>query len=50
MRIDVPQIDENEDGSAHVVLLLDEEAKAYLIQKGFISILKEAMDTNEDCK
>lgn len=48
MKIDVLQIDENEDSSAHVVLLLDEAAKGFLIQKGFIAILKEAIEGVSD--
>ena len=43
MKLEVTEFLENEDGSANCVLDVDEEAKLYLINVGFLSILEKAI-------
>jgi len=43
MKLTVHTISENEDGSANVVLDLDNEAREYLMNYGFIRMLKDAV-------
>ena len=43
MKFTISKINENEDGSANVVLDLDNEAREYLINYAFIRMLKDAV-------
>ena len=43
MKIEVIEIKELESGGAEVILDLDDEAKAYLINEGFISALEKGL-------
>jgi len=43
MKLTVHTISENEDGSANVVLDLDNEAREYLMNYAFIRMLKDAV-------
>ena len=43
MKIEVIEIKELESGGAKVILDLDDEAKAYLINEGFISALEKGL-------
>ena len=43
MKFTVHTISENEDGSANVVLDLDNEAREYLMNYAFIRMLKDAV-------
>lgn len=45
--VEVLNIIENEDGSANVELDLDAEAVKLLVQEGFISILKNHIEEQE---
>jgi hypothetical protein len=44
MKFTISKINENEDGSANVVLDLDNEAREYLMNYAFIHMLKQAID------
>ena len=44
MKFTISKIKENEDGSANVVLDLDDEAREYLMNYAFIHMLKQAID------
>jgi hypothetical protein len=44
MKIEILEFIENSDGSSKVVLELDEEAKEFLIEKGFNSFLLGVVD------
>ena len=44
MQFTVQEVKENEDGSANVVLDLDNEAREYLINYAFIRMMKDALD------
>jgi len=46
MIIEVKDIEELADGSAVCELYLDSDAKRWLIERGFISMLTEALDKN----
>jgi hypothetical protein len=50
MKIELLQLVENEDGSANCDLELDDEAKTYLINLGFISLLEKAIKLEKDLK
>jgi hypothetical protein len=43
MKIELSEFVENEDGSANCVLEVDEAAKLYLVNVGFISMLEKAI-------
>jgi hypothetical protein len=43
MKFTVHNISENEDGSANVILDLDNEAREYLMNYAFIRMLKDAI-------
>ncbi len=43
MKFTINTISENEDGSANVVLDLDNEAREYLLNYAFIRMLKDAI-------
>ncbi len=43
MKFTVTELKENEDGSANVVLDLDNEAREYLINYAFIHMMKDAI-------
>lgn len=42
MRIDIVSEQENDDGSLDLQLEIDEEAKTFLLQEGFMAILMRA--------
>ncbi len=44
IKFTVTTVKENEDGSANVVLDLDNEAREYLLNYAFIHMLKEAIE------
>ena len=44
MKFTISKINENEDGSANVMLDLDNEAREYLMNYAFIHMLKQAID------
>ncbi len=44
MKFTISKINENEDGSANVMLDLDNEAREYLMNYAFINMLKQAID------
>mgnify|MGYP000044028036 FL=1 len=44
MKFTLNTISENEDGSANVVLDLDNEAREYLLNYAFIRMLKDAIE------
>ena len=44
MKFTISKIKENEDGSANVILDLDDEAREYLMNYAFIHMLKQAID------
>jgi hypothetical protein len=50
MKIELLQLVENADGSADCELELDDEAKTYLINLGFISLLEKAIKLEKDLK
>ena len=45
MNLTVTELRENEDGSADVELRMDNEAREFLIQEGFLTILKSYIDS-----
>ena len=44
MKFTISKIKENEDGSANVILDLDDEAREYLMNYAFIHMLKQAIN------
>ena len=46
MKMELKHMKEMDDGSAICELELDDDAKRYLIEKGFIEILQIALDKN----
>lgn len=44
MKIELQQMIENEDGSADCILDVDEEGKEYLLNLGFNTLLRNALD------
>ena len=48
MNITVNVFKENEDGSALCEVEMDEAAKRYLIERGFITMLQTALDKDPD--
>lgn len=47
MKIEIECVKENEDGSADVVVNFDEEGARFLIERGLLDALREAMDNKE---
>jgi hypothetical protein len=50
MQIKVSEFKENEDGSANVMVDFDNEAREYLLNYGFIHMLKEAVEQGKQYK
>ena len=48
MNIDLITLNENEDGSADCELRMDTEGKHYLLELGFNTMLKKAIDLSEE--
>ena len=43
MQIDVLSVVDNDDGSATMVVEIDEEAKVMLVEKGLMALLRESV-------
>lgn len=48
--IEVTKFRENEDGSADVELKCNEKAKAFMIQEGFISLIKKSLAADKNAR
>ena len=50
MKIEATMVRENKDGSGVVTLDFDKEGLQFLVQEGFISIIKDYIKQNENAK
>lgn len=50
MKIEATKVRENADGSGVVTLDFDKEGLQFLVQEGFISIIKDYIKQNENAK